>query len=83
MDSRHYGLVFITAVSLFGYAFPALLSSNSQWSSSSQKLLLLKSFASGLILGVALLHLLPDAVEDLDGKFQFPGSLLFLIDDLD
>ena len=76
------GSVFeIFALSVLGYAIPILISQQTNTSNSisileSDKFKVLKCFSSGIILGVAMMHLLPDAVESLEDISEYSGKSL-------
>lgn len=78
-------IMIITAVSAAGFFFPFLLSKMSQKEygkdvvMKSPFFLLSKSFSSGIILGVAILHLLADSVEDLGEMVEYPLGLTMAV----
>lgn len=73
----------IFVLSLVGYVIPLNISriqylryytSDSNWMDCSFYHNL-KSFSSGVILGVAMLHLIAEAIESLEGLSQYPGEI--------
>ena len=67
-------IIFIFFISLFGFFFPLCMKYKLGTSNLQENtyFLLLKSFASGTILSVALLHLLNDSVNDLALFLEYP-----------
>ena len=64
------GTVSVFIVSLLGFAVPFYLRNTHNNTSSAYSML--KTFASGIMLGVALMHLLVDALESLDDIVDYP-----------
>ena len=76
------GTFAIFVLSLVGYVIPLNINriqylryytSDSNWMDSSFYHNL-KSFSSGIILGVAQLHLIAEAIESLEGLSEYPGE---------
>lgn len=75
------GTIFlIFFVSAIGFSLPFLLKSHGGIENLQEHpyFLILKSFASGIIIGVALMHLLADAVDNLDAYTSYPREYLIM-----
>jgi zinc transporter ZupT len=76
-------IVLVFLISLCGFALPFKLVSRSMVSGESDVLhsvayAMLKSFSTGVILGVALMHLAVDSVEDLSAFSEYPSKYIHL-----
>ena len=76
-DLRVGGIFLIFALSIIGFYLPAIFKQYMGIKNVQQdtNFMLLKSFASGIILGVAMLHLLVEAVAELGEYTEYPRKL--------
>ncbi len=73
------GCVFLVlVVSLLGFFTPLSLASRNTKTNFlvTSKYYMLKSFSTGIILGVSLLHLLVESIESLGQFWDYPGSYI-------
>lgn len=78
-SARIVAIVVIFFVSLIGFLFPLLLPAVKKEALKKDHWLLLKSLSSGVILGVAFLHLLPECSEVLAEKMEYPIAYLLVL----
>ncbi len=79
-SSKEYGIIVTVLASILGYAIPIYLTKfrrENRWDSSIS-FFLLKSFASGIIMGVSFLHLLAESIEKLKSFSDFPGKQCYI-----
>jgi hypothetical protein len=73
------GCIFLVlVVSLLGFFAPLSLSLRSSKTNflATREYCMLKSFSTGIILGVSLLHLLVESIEELGQFWDYPGSFI-------
>ena len=72
-------IVVVFLLSLVGFAIPFQLASRSKGSQGgivdNAMYAILKSFSTGVILGVAVLHLAVDSIEDLSAYSEYPSKM--------